>query len=341
MTGTWFISPRFTNGKLASGKIEAVSNAESGFFRPVPLPDGNLVVFHYTGKGFVPAVIEPRPLEDVSAIRFLGAELAAKHPIVTTWQVPPPSTADPAAIAVTGRGPYLPLRNLGLRSTYPVVQGYKNSLGLGWRFDFEDPLRFSAIGITGAYSVDGKVPAREKGHLDIDYRYLGWHAGLSWNRSDFYDLFGPTKRSRRGYAASLGYDYPLIYDLPRRLDIRSEVEDQVAGEGVAQIVIAQRRAAAIVDPRDSCGALQPAPGDVAVAVRGAVRGYEHPVGAGGEWCAAAMVRDQISQLRDEWDVSDRCLGLGRYASRGCIAMGPRQLCADVDYAAVEVNVVPG
>ncbi|HXN55347.1 MAG TPA: hypothetical protein VN874_03695, partial [Myxococcales bacterium] len=63
-----------------------MSNAESGFFRPVPLPDGNLVVFHYTGKGFVPAVIEPRPLENVSAIRFLGAELVAKHPVVTTWQ---------------------------------------------------------------------------------------------------------------------------------------------------------------------------------------------------------------------------------------------------------------
>jgi hypothetical protein len=205
---------------VASGKIEAVSNAESGFFRPVPLPDGKLVVFHYTGKGFVPAVIEPKPLEDVSAIRFLGAELAAKHPIVTTWQVPPPSAAEPA---VTGRGPYIPLRNLGLRGAYPVLQGYKDSVGIGYHLDFEDPLRFTAIGITGAYSVDGKVPAREKGHAQIDYRYLGWHAALSWNRSDFYDLFGPTKRSRKGYAARLGYDYPVIYDLPRRLDIRSEI----------------------------------------------------------------------------------------------------------------------
>ena len=42
---------------------------------------------------------------------------------------------------------------------------------------------------------------------------------LSWNRSDFYDLFGPTKRSRKGYAAKLGYDWLLIYDEPRRLDL--------------------------------------------------------------------------------------------------------------------------
>ena len=208
---------------VATGKIEAVSNAESGFFRPVPLPDGTLIVFHYTGNGFVPAVIEPRPLEDVSAIRFLGAELAARHPIVKTWQVPPPSTADPAAIAVTGRGPYLPLRNLGLRNAYPVLQGYKNAVAVGWAFDFEDALRFSSLDITAAFSVGSKVPGVERGHVDIDYRYLGWHVGLSWNRSDFYDLFGPTKRSRKGYAARVGYDYPLIYDLPRRLTLRSEL----------------------------------------------------------------------------------------------------------------------
>jgi hypothetical protein len=204
---------------VASGKIEAMSNAESGFFRPVPLPDGKLIIFHYTGAGFVPAVIDPLPLEDVSAIRFLGAELAAKHPIVATWQVPP-GGAEPV---VTGRGPYFPLRNLELHGAYPVVEGYKDSIGFGWHLGFEDPLRFSAIGITGAYSVDGRVPAREKGHLNLEYRYLAWHAGLSWNRSDFYDLFGPTKRSRKGYAARLGYDYPIIYDPPRRLDFKSEL----------------------------------------------------------------------------------------------------------------------
>ena len=46
-----------------------------------------------------------------------------------------------------------------------------------------------------------------------------WRAELSWNRSDFYDLFGPTKRSRKGYAAKLGYDWLLIYDEPRTLDV--------------------------------------------------------------------------------------------------------------------------
>jgi len=65
---------------LGTGAVEAVSNAESGFFRPVPLDDGRLLVLTYTGAGFVPATIEPVPIADVSAIKFLGSEVVAKYP---------------------------------------------------------------------------------------------------------------------------------------------------------------------------------------------------------------------------------------------------------------------
>jgi hypothetical protein len=209
--------------EVATGKVEAVSNTESGFFRPMPMPDGKLVVFRYTGQGFVPAEITPTPVEDVSAIRFLGAELAATRPLVTTWQVPPPSRADPAGTAVTGRGGYAPMANLGVQGAYPVLQGYKDSVAVGYHLELADPLRLGAVGLTAAWSVDDALPARERGHAAIDWRYLGWHAGLSWNRSDFYDLFGPTRRSRRGWAAKLGWERALIYDLPRRLDLRTEL----------------------------------------------------------------------------------------------------------------------
>src|SRR6266550_1000258 len=119
---------------VASGEIEAVSNAESGYFRPFTLADGSLGIFHFTGQGFVPAVIDPRPIEDISAITFLGAELAAKYPVVTTWQVPAPSKVDYDKL-VTDKGPYFPLRSLGLENAFPVLQGYKNSAGIGYHFN--------------------------------------------------------------------------------------------------------------------------------------------------------------------------------------------------------------
>jgi hypothetical protein len=53
--------------------------------------------------------------------------------------------------------------------------------------------------------------------------YLGWRAALSWNRSDFYDIFGPTKRSRKGYAAKLGYTDWLVYDEPKTFNVTYDV----------------------------------------------------------------------------------------------------------------------
>ncbi len=36
--------------ELATGELEAVSNAETGFFRPIPMADGTLIVQEYTGR---------------------------------------------------------------------------------------------------------------------------------------------------------------------------------------------------------------------------------------------------------------------------------------------------
>jgi len=209
--------------EVANGDVVAVSNAESGFFRPVPLADGRLLVLAYTAAGFVPATIDPRPIEDVSAITFLGAEVAGKYPVVTTWQVPAPSAVDDQKL-ITGRGPWVPLRDLRLANAFPVLQGYKNFAGAGYHINVEDPLGFSKFGLTAAYTPSGKLPGGERGHLEMTGEYLGWRTQLSWNRSDFYDLFGPTKRSRKGYAAKLGYDDLLIWDDPRRLTLSYDLE---------------------------------------------------------------------------------------------------------------------
>ena len=203
--------------EVATGAVDVVSNAETGFFRPVPLADGRLVVLSYTAEGFVPSIIEPQPLADVSAIKFLGAELAEKYPVVKTWQVPDPSTVDDEKL-ITAKGPYVPLRSLGLANAYPVLQGYKDFVGVGYRFNFEDPLRLAMLGITVASTPTSNLPSDERTHINIVGNYIGWKAALSWNRSDFYDIFGPTKLSRKGYAAELGYDWLLIYDEPQKLE---------------------------------------------------------------------------------------------------------------------------
>jgi len=55
--------------------------------------------------------------------------------------------------------------------------------------------------------------------VDGDYSYFDWNLSFAYNGTDFYDLFGPTKTSRKGYSASLNRSMSLIYDGPRKMDL--------------------------------------------------------------------------------------------------------------------------
>ena len=204
--------------EIGTGAIEAVSNAETGFFRPIPMEDGSLIVQEYTGEGFAPSVIRPEPLEDLSAITFLGAEIAKKHPVVRDWVVPAPSASDPEPV-VTRQGKYQPLREFGYGDGYPIIEGYRDSVALGWHLRFSDPAQFRSLDIDGSYSLDDQLPSGEKPHFSVRYKTFNWTLEYWHNDADFYDLFGPTKRSRKGDAFITKYDKSLIYDDPRKLDL--------------------------------------------------------------------------------------------------------------------------
>jgi hypothetical protein len=208
--------------EIATEKMEAVSNAEVGFFRPMQLSDSELLIFHYTAQGFVPARIPATTTDDLSAITFLGEQVATKYPIVQSWAIKPPQDAPPGG-AIVREGSYSPTRELQHEALYPVVEGYKDSVSLGLHARFSDPAGFDSLSVTGGYSPDSGLPEKERGHFTALYRHYLWTAGVRWNGADFYDLFGPTKRSREGYNGFVGYERPLIYDLPRTLTITSRV----------------------------------------------------------------------------------------------------------------------
>src|SRR6202007_545024 len=76
---------------LEEKKLDAVTNAETGFFRPVPLGGDSLIVFRDSCDGCVPARIDARPLQDVSAISFFGARVVDDHPVLKDWSVGSPA----------------------------------------------------------------------------------------------------------------------------------------------------------------------------------------------------------------------------------------------------------
>src|SRR5258707_10914177 len=76
---------------------------------------------------------------------------------------------------------------------------------------------------TIAYSPAGGVPSDERLHVNFEYKTLKWRLRYWHNGADFYDLFGPTYRSRRGDAVMVGYKNALIYDPPHQLDFVADV----------------------------------------------------------------------------------------------------------------------
>ena len=217
--------------ELATGEIEAVSNVETGLFRPIPLEDGSIIAFRYGGDGFTPVQFDPKPLDDLGTIRFMGNEVIRKHPQLSEWQVGSPADISLDDV-VTSEGEYRPSGNIGLESMYPIIEGYKDSASLGMRFNFSDALRLDTLSFSAGYSLDGELPSKERPNLSIEYKHTvlsasplagTWHLGAHLNSADFYDLFGPTKQSRKGQRYEVGYEKTLIYDAPRRMNFSAEL----------------------------------------------------------------------------------------------------------------------
>lgn len=72
---------------------------------------------------------------------------------------------------------------------------------------FYDPLSmFSANLFVGASPWSNNA-WKNRFHVSADVKYRFWTLKAAWNPTNFYDLFGPRKSSRKGYQVSLAYDY--------------------------------------------------------------------------------------------------------------------------------------
>lgn len=209
---------------LTAKKLEWLTNAETGMFKPVPVWQDSLIAFEYTGRGFIPVKIVNEPIGRVSAIRFLGNEIARNHPIVTEWIAPAPSprTIDVDTL-IRLRTEYIPAKEMNLNGVYPIVQGYKDYIAGGVRLDFADPLRLQKMHLSLSYSPDPALTASERLHASWNYEFVSWRLFASYNAGNFYDLFGPTKRSRKGHSAGVGYSKNLLYAVPRVSDFNTSL----------------------------------------------------------------------------------------------------------------------
>jgi hypothetical protein len=207
---------------VARGNMQPLSNAETGFFKPLPLTEDSLIVFAYSRQGFVPAMIPNAVPDSISAIKFLGNEIAEKRKEVQEW-MPAAGTDVNRAALTKATHPYNTAHNFKMDNAYPVVEGYQDidgNFGVagGMRLNFSDRLGATSLDFTTSYSPTQELDASERLHMRAVFRYWNWNVTGTLNRADFYDLFGPTRVSRKGYSLAAQYQGNLIFDGPTSLN---------------------------------------------------------------------------------------------------------------------------
>ncbi len=214
-------------------EIEPMSNALTGYFRPILLNENQIFAFKFKSDGFIPVTIPNKVAEGIKRIEFLGNMAVAEHPMLMDWELKIPGKEDVDIDALTiNEGAYKPMSKFRLNQAYPILVGYKNWIGLGYKFSFGDPLSFRTMDLSFSYtptnwfnelgediSSGDTLENDERFHASMHFKAGRFNVYAGYNEADFYDLFGPTKRSRRGATFAVNYNRSLIWDPPKRLDL--------------------------------------------------------------------------------------------------------------------------
>jgi hypothetical protein len=201
---------------LETEEFAWLTNAETGYFRPIPFSEDSVITFRFTAEGFLPVMIANERQDRISSIRFLGTEVIMEQPMVKDWHVPiaSPSTIDIDEL-ILDRGIYSPAGNMRLASMYPTVRGYKNYVNVGLKFELREPINLNQMDISLSYTPNDRLDLEERFHATLSYRIRRLQLFANYNADDFYDLFGPTKTSRKGYSVGMNYRGSIIFDEPR------------------------------------------------------------------------------------------------------------------------------
>ncbi|MCQ2183220.1 MAG: hypothetical protein MJY89_07470 [Bacteroidales bacterium] len=207
--------PNVWSYDISSGDFNLVTNVQTGIFAPYLASDNTVYALEYSSEGMTPVVFDYTELHDANSVKFLGQMAFEANPEIAGLA----SYGDSApqisfAEVYDSISVYKPLKEAGFQGIYPDISGFTDKGAwnnmtpvLGARMSFYDPLSlFSANLFVGA-SPWSNNEWKNKFHISADIKYKFWTLKAAWNPTNFYDLFGPRRSSRKGYQISLAYDY--------------------------------------------------------------------------------------------------------------------------------------
>lgn len=198
---------------IKSKEAKLLTNTDIGYFRPVEISKDSLLVFEYNVKGLKPVKIRKEQFENAASIEYLGMKALEKNPELYNFIPEPASNLNNDELIISEID-YNSFLETGFESYYPIVEGYKDFLAYGVNINLSDDILISKAKIKASYTNNNLLPQKERLHLSLNYSYWQWKFNAALNKTNFFDLFGPTKVSRAGYYFSLGYDYLINLEKP-------------------------------------------------------------------------------------------------------------------------------
>ena len=200
---------------LETREMDLLSNTEVGLFAPLEIAPDELIALEFERDGMRPVKLARRIVEDANAIELFGQKAYENNQeaLESVGLLKEPLKPIDFGDVYNNITPYSPLKEMRFAGAYPTITGFtdKNSWNkvtpvLGYRLIFSDPVGLSSIKLAVGLSPWSSNELKNQFHFDFQWKYYFWTLKAAWNHTDFYDLAGPMRASRKGYMVNLAYD---------------------------------------------------------------------------------------------------------------------------------------
>ncbi|MBQ7709484.1 MAG: hypothetical protein IJT74_06160 [Bacteroidales bacterium] len=208
---------------LETREMELLSNTDIGLFAPLETAPGKLLALEFERDGMRPVTLDRQVVEDANAIHLFG-QIAYEKNREALEQIglhKKPLERIEFGDVYHNIKPYNVLKEMRFAGAYPTISGFTDALAwnhvtpvLGYRFFFSDPVGLSSIKLGVGVSPFSSNELKNKFHFDLEWKYYFWTLKAAWNHTDFYDLAGPRRASRKGYMVTLAYDFNNSLNAP-------------------------------------------------------------------------------------------------------------------------------
>ena len=201
---------------IASHKMEMLSNTDIGLFAPLEIEPDKLMALEFERNGMRPVSLAREVVNDANAVELLGQKAYKKNQKVLEQigLLKKPLPKIEFGDVYNNITPYNVLKEMRFAGAFPTITGFTDAKAwnhvtpvLGYRLIFNDPVGLSSLKLALGTSPWSSNALKNQFHADLEWKYYFWTLKGAWNHTDFYDLAGPMRTSRKGYMASLAYNY--------------------------------------------------------------------------------------------------------------------------------------